>query len=95
MAYTLRCSACQRAAPSALMARLNEVAASGSISSSAAVPTRMKGRLGMSRGDGGQVQPHVEPGVAQEVQQAIEEGEQPQHAPQPRQACQAWPGAAA
>jgi TRAP-type mannitol/chloroaromatic compound transport system permease large subunit len=30
--------ACQRAAPSALMARLNEVAASGSISSSAACP---------------------------------------------------------
>ena len=35
--------------PSALIARLNEVAASGSISSSALKPTRMKGRLAMSR----------------------------------------------
>jgi hypothetical protein len=43
-----RCSACQRAAPRRRMARLNEVAASGSISSSASVPTRMKLRLAMS-----------------------------------------------
>jgi hypothetical protein len=43
------CSACQRAAPSALMARLNEVAASGIISSSAVKPTSANGRFGMSR----------------------------------------------
>jgi hypothetical protein len=48
MTYTALCSCCQRFAPSAFTARLNEVAASGSISRKAVNPTRANGRFGMS-----------------------------------------------
>ena len=48
MAYTSLWSICHRLAPSALTARLNEVAASGVSSRNAVKPTRMNGRLAMS-----------------------------------------------
>ena len=48
-AFAIRCSARQRAAPIHLMVRLNDVALSAASSSSAMKPTRMNGRLGMSR----------------------------------------------
>ncbi len=77
--------------PSARIARLKEVAASGSISSSASVPTSTKGRFGMSRTMSPDVEAHVQPGVAQHVQQAVEEGIQPEHATQPGQCRPARP----
>ena len=47
-AYTSRCKPCQRLAPSALITRLNDVAAKGVNNTNPPNPTRMKGRLAMS-----------------------------------------------
>jgi hypothetical protein len=68
--------------PARLMARLNEVAASGSMLSSAALPTRMKGRLAMSARILPRSSPMSSQAIAQEVQQPVEEGEQAEHAAQ-------------
>ena len=58
-----------------------DVSASGIISTNAVKPTVMKGRLTTSFDDVVEREELIEPDVGQEVQAAVEEGEQPEHAP--------------
>ena len=57
-----------------------EVTASGTIEHESRNPTVMKGRLPISFADFVEIEKLVQPHIGQEVQAAVEEGEQPEHA---------------
>ena len=85
MAYTSRCSRCQRRAPMDLTTRLNDVPASAASSTNRSESDQDERPLDDVACDVAKHKFHVKPAVAQQMQHSVKEHEQAQHAAKTRQ----------